>query len=103
MSKSDKIKKTFRDSSTWKKFRHEMVVRDKVDYISGSRLLKGCQCHHLDLNPENYKNLNPDNFIMLNRNTHTFLHWIWTYYKKDKEILKRIEIVLEKMCNLNCN
>lgn len=102
MSENEKKKKSFRNSKAWLSFRHEMIVRDKIDYITGRKLLKGCQVHHLNLDPEQYKDLNQDNFITLNKNTHSFIHWLFDYYKKDKGILKRIELILEKMYNLNC-
>lgn len=95
-------KKNFRNSKAWKTFRHNMNVKDKgKDYITGSRLLKGYELHHLDLNPEHYQNLDEENFVSVNKMTHTVIHWIYRYYEKDEKIMERIREVLDKMIEIN--
>jgi hypothetical protein len=50
------------------------------------------------LREEHYKDLKDINrFRMLNKLTHKMLHWLYTYWSKDKDIIKRIVDVLEEM------
>ena len=102
MNDNQKEKKKFRNSKVWKSFRHQMNVRDKGrDYITGSKLLKGYELHHLNLKIEDYQNLNEEHFISVNKLTHKFLHWIYIYYRKDKGVIERIVKILDKMIELN--
>lgn len=95
----DKTK--FRASKEWKEFRKKLSVR-KTDEITLSPLRKGYNIHHLDLNKDNYCNIeNENNFCVLNKKTHEVLHFLYSYYKKDKSILKRLKIILERMCEIN--
>lgn len=96
---SQSWKTKFRASSIWKKFRHQVHIKDKgIDYVTGKKLLAGCNCHHMDLREENYKDLDDINrFIMLNKNTHKMIHWLYTYWVKDKDIINRITNLLERM------
>ena len=73
------------------------MIRDKIDYITGKKLYTGFNVHHLDLHPENYKDLNPEKFVCLNRKSHECIHFLYTYWKKDKEILERIKEILMRM------
>lgn len=100
-SENERRKRAFRQTKVWKTFRHSIISRDKTDYITGKKLLKGAEVHHEDLNPEHYKNLDEDNFIALNKQSHKFLHWIYNYYRTDKNIIIRLTRVLEKMCDMN--
>lgn len=97
MSNTQNMKSKFRASSIWKKFRKAMMIRDKIDYITGKKLYTGFNVHHLDLRAENYKDLKPEKFICLNKQTHDCIHFLYTYWKKDKDILKRVEEILEEM------
>lgn len=96
---SQSWKTKFRASSIWKKWRHRIFVKDKgIDYITGKKLYAGCNCHHMDLREENYKNLEDENrFIMLNKKSHEFIHWLFTYWTKDKDIINRITNLLQEM------
>lgn len=100
-SSNERDKRNFRNTSAWKKFRHEVISKQKTDYITGKKLLKGCQVHHEDLDPTHYKDLNPENFVALNSSTHKMVHWIWTYYSKDEAVIDRLKEVLDRMKELN--
>lgn len=103
MSEAEKKKRAFRGSKKWKTFRHNMVVEcDSKDVVTGKKLIKGFECHHMDLDADNYENLdNKDNFVCLNKQTHKMVHFLYTYYKKDKNIVKRLVEVLDKMVEIN--
>lgn len=96
---SQSWKTKFRSSNEWKKWRHQVYVKDGgIDFITGKKLISGCNCHHEDLREENYKKLEDTNrFRMLNKLTHKMIHWLFPYWLKDKEIISRITKVLEEM------
>ena len=74
----------------------------KNDEVTGAKLYKGFQVHHLDLNPDNYSKLDEENFACLNRQTHDFIHWAFRYYDKDPDgFIERFEKILKKMHEIN--
>lgn len=83
MNSKDKAK--FRTTAKWKEFREYMKsLYDNKDAITGERLRKGWQLHHLDLDSTHYTDLNPDMFIPLNAGTHELLHRNYTFIVKAK-------------------
>ena len=103
MNESQKKKNKFRSSKVWKLFRHKISVKQNgLDYITHAKLRKMSNLHHMDLNEKNYTNLdNEDNFVFINHNTHCWIHEIYTYYKKDPEVLERLKEVLDRMVEIN--
>ena len=100
--KAKDIKAKFRASKEWREFRK--IIFDKQngkDIITGKKLYKCYNVHHLDMSADNYDKLIEENFIAVNKNTHEALHFLFRYYKNDKDILNRIKQVLEKMTELN--
>ena len=89
----------FRQTTVWKEFRTRF--KGALDPITLKKLPKRFQLHHMDLNPEHYTNLNYNNFIPLNGTTHDILHYLYGYYRKDKDILKRLKKQLDRMVELN--
>ena len=101
MKNSDK-KSKFRQSKEWKEFRKRIFDKqDGKDIITGKKLYKGYNVHHCDMSAENYGKLIEENFIAVNKNTHETLHFLFRYYKNDKDVLDRIKQVLDKMVELN--
>ena len=96
-SDNEKKKRAFRNTKDWKTFRHLVISKQKLDFLTQKKLSAGCQVHHCDTRSENYKNLTEDNFVALNRQSHTFIHWIYGYWCKDKSIIERLVKLLEKM------
>lgn len=102
MTEAEKEKRKFRQSKEWKEFRE--VLKKQAggkDAITQKPLRKGFQCHHRDLNKENYKNLIPEQFICCNIMTHDFIHWLYLYYKADPSIIDRIKAEMEIMQKIN--
>lgn len=101
----ENLKEKFRKSQEWKDFRsHMAILFNHRDYITGRRLVKGFNVHHLKIEQEadTYCDLsNESNFIPLNSYCHKLLHYIFGYYKKDKTVLNRLQEILDKMCDLN--
>lgn len=98
-NKSQQMKKDFRASDVWKSFRQLMIeAQEGIDIITLKRLYKGCNLHHCDLREENYTKIDdPSRFCMLNKQTHSMIHWIYQYYVKDPEVIDRLIVVLENM------
>ena len=100
--KAKDVKAKFRQSKEWKEFRKRMFEKqDGKDIITGKKLYKGFNCHHLDMYAENYDKLIEENFVAVNKQTHETIHTLFRYYRDDKDILNRIKQVLDKMIELN--
>ena len=101
----ENLKEKFRKSQEWKDFRsHMAILFNHRDYITGRRLVKGYNVHHLKTEQEadTYCDIsNEANFIPLNSYCHKLLHYLFGYYKKDPTVLVRLKEILDKMCELN--
>lgn len=101
----ENLKEKFRKSQEWKDFRsHMAILFNHRDYITGRRLVKGYNVHHLKTEQEadTYCDIsNEENFIPLNSYCHKLLHYLFGYYKKDPTVLDRLKEILDKMCELN--
>ena len=100
--KAKDIKAKFRQTKDWKAFRKRIFVKqDGKDIITGKKLYKGYNVHHLDMSSENYDKLIEENFVALNKQTHKALHFLFLYYQKDPAILDRLKTILDRMNELN--
>ena len=100
--KAKDAKAKFRQSKEWKEFRKRIFDKqDGKDVITGKKLYKGYNVHHLDMSAENYDQLIEENFIAVNKQTHDALHFLFRYYQKDPTVLDRLKTFLEKMNELN--
>lgn len=100
MSKKDKVRK----SKEWKELRELKLKEQKLDPITGKKILKGANCHHKCLDVEQYDNLSPERFVLLNRQTHRVLHWVYgdeRHHKDWKSILKGLQELCEDMDKYN--
>ena len=80
------------------------ILFDHRDYITGKKLVKGFNVHHLktEQGSEEYCDIsNESDFIPLNSQCHKLLHYIFTYYMKDKTVIDRLVEILDKMCELS--
>lgn len=98
-------KEKFRKSREWKDFRSRVAIsHNHIDYITQRRLIKGFNAHHLRTNQdiENYCDISrEEEFIPLNSYCHKMLHYIFTYYRKDKDIIRRLVEILDKMVEMS--
>lgn len=94
-------KAKFRTTSFWKNFKKSFTDTVKIDPVSLRKLPKRSQLHHLDLNPRNYANLKKSNFVLVNGEVHEIIHYLYGIYRKDRDVLKRLKKILDKMVELN--
>lgn len=95
MASSAKVK--FRSTKEWREFRLNMISKRGTDYVTGSKLSKRCNLHHLDMREENYADLDEERFMPLNQSTHDAVHFLYRYYVKDRTIIDRLRHVMEMM------
>ena len=97
MTETQKNKRNFRTSSVWKNKKKKEKARAKnLDEITLKPLRKGWSLHHNCLDEKEYENMTKS-FLCCNNLTHKIIHWLYTYYKTDKQILCRIKKELEQM------
>ena len=77
--------------------------QDGKDAITGSKLTKAANLHHMDLHEDNYGNFDSDNFVLLNTYSHKFLHFAAQQCHRigKEEFLKRLSMLIDKMEELN--
>lgn len=101
---TQKDKRRFRDSKRWKEFREHMKsLQENRCQITGAKLTKLWQLHHMDLDENNYQNLDDDNFVCLSWNMHKVVHALFVKSKPKawrSRVLNLIRI-LKKMEKLN--
>ena len=87
---NQKSKKKFRDSKCWKDFRRQMYEQSGRECaVTGNRLTKLWQLHHMCMDEEQYENLKPENFVCLSWNMHKVVHALFVK-SKPKEWRKRV-------------
>ena len=100
----ENIKEKFRKSREWRDFRSLMAkMFIHRDYLTGRRLVKGVNVHHLrpEQDEKDYCDIsNQEEFIPLNSYCHKMLHYLFIYYQKDPTIMERLKEILDKMCDL---
>lgn len=95
-----KKKNSVRQSSEWKELREEVKKSQHIDPLTGSRLTKDFNCHHMDMNPDNYSDLNIDKFVGLNKLSHTVIHFFAEMKDWRAGVAKLIQL-LERMEELS--
>lgn len=96
MTKDEKAK--FRKTMKWKNFRKKIKEKCPRDTITKKLLRIDWNLHHIDMRDKNYTDLSdPHKFTPLNKDTHEMIHWLFRLYRHDKQIIKRIEKLLEAM------
>lgn len=102
MNDIEKSKHEFRQSSIWKKFRKFKFSESSKDFVTHKKLKANYRLHHLDLNPEHYKDLSdPSHFENLNNETHKMVHYLYPLYRKDSEVLDRLKDLFDRMMEIN--
>jgi hypothetical protein len=92
---NSKEKNKFRLTSLWRSFSKQLKKQQKTDPITGAKLTKYCQCHHLD--PYIYYELLPEKFVVLNPKSHELIELIFKSKNRWRYALKAIEQICKKM------
>ena len=101
MNDIQRMKRNFRNTKAFKEYKNKKAIEcGNVDKITKKPLRKNFSFHHEDLLEENYTVLN-DNFLCCNNLTHKMIHWLWTYYKTDPQIIDRLRAEMDKMAEIN--
>lgn len=103
----------FRKTKKWKDFRRKFYIKEtktlkngkkrdipNVDALTLKPLSRTFNLHHMCLDPRQYTNLKNE-FIPLNSQSHEFLHWAYTQYCRDPEILDRLIALVKEMYDIN--
>ena len=101
---NQKTKQKFRASKKWKDFRAKKRKEQEKDPITGAKLGKTCNCHHMDLDENHYEDLsNEDNFICMNKMSHDVIHFIFSRKdpKRWRQRILNIINILKHMEKLN--
>ena len=80
------------------------ILFNHRDYITGKRLIKGFNVHHMRTNQdeENYCDIsNTDEFIPLNSYSHKLIHYLFNVYQKDPSVMDRLREILDRMLYLS--
>lgn len=101
MNEAQKRKRNFRARKLWKDFKARKKKEcGGLDLITLHKLDRRWELHHEDLREENYEKLN-DNFLCCNNLTHKFIHWLYSYFIKDPQIIDRLKAEMIKMAEIN--
>lgn len=93
-------KRKFRATKKWKEFRDYMRNKQKVDPITGQKLTRCANLHHLNMHEEFYEDIsNEENFVFLNQATHDTIHFFFLKSKPTewRKRLLRLIPYLKKM------
>ena len=91
-----------RKTPEWRQLRTDIADEyDNKDAITLKPLRTGWNCHHLDMDVENYDDLSIERCRPLNKSSHDLVHTLYRYYEKDKTVLERLKDILDKMVELN--
>ena len=95
-----KKKNIVRQSHEWKELREEVRKSQRTDPLTNSRLTKDFNCHHMDMNPDNYSDLNREKFVGLNKLSHTVIHF-FAEMKDWRAAVAKLTELLERMEELS--
>lgn len=102
MTSTAKAKSKFRRSAKWLTFRRKLKYKRKYDELTLKPLLPGWNLHHKKFDESSYEDIsNEQHFSCLNKMSHKFAHWVYTYYVKDPAIIDRLKKLLDEMKELN--
>lgn len=99
-----KEKTKFRSTKAWKEFRARMREKQKTDPVTGAKLTRQSNLHHMDLNEDHYTDISDEShFVFLNNATHKCVHFLFLKSKPKewRNRLERLIPILEEMERLN--
>lgn len=85
-----KIKGEYRKTSFWKDFRNRLKKERKTDYITGRKLTKTWNCHHMRFDPRLYTDLDEQYFRCYNNQIHDLVHICVSETIKNPDFMKKL-------------
>lgn len=101
---TQKDKRRFRDSKRWKEFREHMKsLQENRCQITGAKLTRLWQLHHMSLDETKYDELIDENFVCLSWNMHKVVHALFVKSKPKEWRIRVLNLIriLKKMEKLN--
>ena len=96
-----KTKGEFRRTSFWKDFRKKLRKERKFDELTGRKLTKTWNCHHVRFEPGLYSDLDERYFMCLNNQQHDLVHTVVSETIKDPGYLDRLNAIVRWHLKVN--
>ena len=100
---TSKEKNLFRTTSFWRNFRRSLKEKRKIDFLTGRKLTKTWNLHHMRFDPRLYTDLDEEYFMCLNNQMHELLHICISETMKNPHFLDKLREVVEYHIKLNKN
>ena len=96
-----KTKNEYRKTSIWKDFRKSLKDKRKVDAITGRKLTKTWNNHHVRFDSRLYTDLDEEYFMCLNNQMHDLVHICVSETIKNPKFLDKLKEVVEWHIKVN--
>lgn len=94
----DKTK--FRATKRWRELRDRKRREQKVDPVTGAKLTRLANLHHMNLDASKYEDLShEDHFVFLNQMTHKCIHFF--AHKDWRKRLLNMILLVRRMAKIN--
>ena len=98
-----KIKDLFRRTTVWNDFRKILKEERKVDALTGRKLTKTWNCHHMRFDSRLYTDLDKQFFRCYNNQIHDLVHLCVTETIKNPDFMKKLTDEVNIHIELNGN
>lgn len=85
-----KIKDLFRRTTVWNSFRKGLKEERKTDFLTGRKLTKTWNCHHMRFDSRLYTDLDKKFFRCYNNQIHELVHTCISETIKNPEFMKKL-------------
>lgn len=85
-----KLKELFRRTSVWNNFRKGLKDKRKVDFLTGRKLTKTWNCHHMRFDSRLYTDLDEEYFRCYNNQMHDLVHTCVSETIKNPDFMKKL-------------
>ena len=85
-----KLKELFRRTSVWNDFRKGLKNKRKVDFLTGRKLTKTWNCHHMRFDSRLYTDLDEKYFRCYNNQMHDLVHTCVSETIKNPDFMKKL-------------
>lgn len=95
------LKNKFRSTYIWKDFRNEIKKKRKVDALTGRKLTKTWNLHHIRTDSKLYTDLDEKFYLAMNSQQHTVWHVIYEETRKNPQYIRILEESIMEALKLN--